>query len=503
VILSAIPIRTVDLLGSVLMILFSFLCLGLVRELRRRDPNNVIWIYLLLVCIGFASFALSRSAGHILRQILTISGHSAIWASIGPFSGAINTFTFIFVASVTLFFERVWRIYQQIQKDRQELQSTRDKLLYLNQNLENLVEERTDELALSEHKYRRIFEVSQDMMLVTKLDGRIVNMNPAGFTMLGHDEAQISFYGKSFNTFFADASDWNSIRDSIEQSGFVSNVEIALTHKDERRIRSLVSANLDKGISEKENTIHFLVKDIEQRRQVEEQIAQADKLASIGQLSAGIAHEINNPMGIILGYTQLLLRNEDRDSEKYADLKTIEKHVRNCKSIVEGLLNFARASKPREDIIRIDEAIDDVLNFIQQHAGLDNIEVKKDYNPAVPQMLLDEKKIKQVLMNLIMNAKHAIGDKGLLSLSTWMNTSGRQVMVRIADTGYGIEKKNLAQIFDPFFTTKSTGEGTGLGLSVSYGIIKNHGGEILVESKVGQGSTFTIVLPVIQPAAGN
>jgi len=105
-------------------------------------------------------------------------------------------------------------------------------------------------------------------------------------------------------------------------------------------------------------------------------------------------------------------------------------------------------------------------------------------------------------MNLIMNAKHAIGDKGVLSLSTWMNTAGNQVMVRIADTGYGIEKKNLAQIFDPFFTTKPTGEGTGLGLSVSYGIIKNHGGEILVESQVGEGSTFTIVLPIIQPKAG-
>ena len=330
-VISAIPIRTVDLLGSVLMILFSFLCLGLVRELRRRDRNNVIWFYLLMVCIGFASFAISRSAGHILRQILTISGHSAVWESIGPFSGAVNTFTFIFVASVTLFFERVWRIYQQIQKDKQTLQSTRDKLLYLNQNLENLVEERTDELALSEHKYRRIFEVSQDMMLVTGIDGSIVNMNPAGYTMLGQDETQISFSGNSFNTFFADASDWNSIKDSIEQSGLVSNLEVELEHKDNRRIRSLVSANLDKGLSDKEDTIHFLVKDIEQRRQIEEQIAQADKLASIGQLSAGIAHEINNPMGIILGYTQLLLRNEDRDSEKYADLKNIEKHVRNCK----------------------------------------------------------------------------------------------------------------------------------------------------------------------------
>ena len=501
-ILSSIPIRTVDLLGSVLMILFSFLCLGLVRELRRRDRNNVIWIYLLLVCIGFASFAISRSAGHILRQILTIAGQSEVWASVGPFSGAINTFTFIFVASVTLFFERVWRIYRQIEKDRQTLQSTRDKLLFMNQNLENLVEERTEELALSEHKFRRIFEVSQDMMLVTRKDGRIVDMNPAGFTMLGYDETRDSLYDSSFADFFSDTSDWNSIQESIEQYGFVSNLEVEFKHNDAQRIRSLVSANLDKALSEKEDTIHFLVKDIEQRRMVEEQIAQADKLASIGQLSAGIAHEINNPMGIILGYTQLLLRNEDRDSEKYADLKTIEKHVRNCKSIVEGLLNFARTSKPREDIIRIDEAIDDVLSFIQQHAGLDNIEVKKEYYPALPQMLLDEKKIKQVLMNLIMNAKHAIGDSGLLSLSTGMNESGRQVMIRVSDTGYGIEKKNLARIFDPFFTTKPTGEGTGLGLSVSYGIIKNHGGDIMVESKTGEGSTFTLVLPVIQPEAG-
>jgi signal transduction histidine kinase len=128
---------------------------------------------------------------------------------------------------------------------------------------------------------------------------------------------------------------------------------------------------------------------------------------------------------------------------------------------------------------------------------LNNIEISKDYDPTVPQMLLDEKKIKQVFMNLIMNAKHAIGDKGKLSLSTGFEATDHKVLIKIADTGYGIEKKNLARIFDPFFTTKPTGEGTGLGLSVSYGIIKNHGGDILVDSKVGRGSTFTIVLPIV------
>ena len=498
-IFSSIPIRTVDLFGSILMILFSFLCLGLVRKLRNQDRNNVIWTYLFWVCIGLASFAISRSAGHILKQILVITGNSSAWAAIRPFSGAINTLTFVFVGSVTLFFERIWIIYQQIEGDRQALKSTRDELLYVNQNLENLVAERTEELAVSEHKYRRIFEVSRDMILMTTRDGVVINMNPAGYTMLGYDETEDSLIGKSFKDFCTSESDWLTVKDAVERNGFISNAEIGLKHKDERSIRSLVSGSLDQGLSANEDTIHFLVKDIEQRRLIEEQIAQADKLASIGQLSAGIAHEINNPMGIILGYTQLLLRNEVPESEKYQDLKTIEKHVRSCKSIVEGLLNFARTSKPKTDLIRIDEAMEDVLNFIQQHADLDNIDIKKDYDPSVPQMHLDEKKIKQVLMNLIMNAKHAIGDRGTLSLSTGFNFSDHQVFVEIADTGYGIEKKNLARVFDPFFTTKPTGEGTGLGLSVSYGIIKNHGGDILVKSEVGKGSAFKIVLPVVQP----
>jgi PAS domain S-box-containing protein len=494
-IFSNIPIRMVDLLGSILMILFSFLCIGLVRKLRNQDRNNVIWTYLFWVCIGLAGFAISRSAGHILKQVLVITGNSAIWSSIRPFSGAINTLAFVFVGSVTLFFERIWKIYQQIEGDRQALKSTRDELLFVNQNLEDLVAARTEELALSEHKYRRIFEVSQDMILMTTRDGVIINMNPAGYAMLGYDESDDSLIGVSFTDFCARESDWMTVKNEIEHNGFISNAEVGLKNRDEGSIRSLVSGSLDRGLSDNDDTIHFLVKDIEQRKLIEEQIAQADKLASIGQLSAGIAHEINNPMGIILGYTQLLLRNEVPESEKYQDLKTIEKHVRNCKSIVEGLLNFARTSKPKTDLIRIDEALEDVLDFIQQHAGLENIDIKKEYDPSLPEMYLDEKKIKQVLMNLIMNAKHAIGERGTLSLSTGFNSSDHQIFVEVADTGYGIEKKNLVRVFDPFFTTKPTGEGTGLGLSVSYGIIKNHGGEIQVKSEIGKGSAFKILLP--------
>jgi signal transduction histidine kinase len=373
-------IQVTDVAGSVLMIIFSFLCLRLAYRLKKREPNNLIWTYLLWVCYGLAGFAVSRSAGHILRQVLLMSGNFQKWEHVQPFSGAVNTFMLTVVASVTLFFERIWKIYQEILKDRQALQSAHEKLVYMNQNLEHLVAERTQALALSE-----------------------------------------------------------------------------------------------------------------------KQVARAEKLASVGQLSAGIAHEINNPLGIILGYTQLLLRNEAPETERHADLKVIEKHVRNCKNIVESLLNFARMSKPEKEIVHICEVIDDVLNFIRHQSESDHITLKREYEPDIPPVLLDEKKIKQVVVNLVMNAKHAVGTQGTITLSAKHDAVSGQIVIKVKDTGCGIEEKNLSRIFDPFFTTKPTGQGTGLGLSVSYGIVRNHGGDIFAESEPGRGAVFTVVLPVIFP----
>ncbi len=150
----------------------------------------------------------------------------------------------------------------------------------------------------------------------------------------------------------------------------------------------------------------------------------------------------------------------------------------------------------------INEAADDVLNFILHHSKLDGIDIIRKYDEGVPPMLLDEKKIRQVLINLLMNAGHAVGKKGSIGLSTEYNGHDNKVAIKVSDTGYGVKKKDLPRIFDPFFTTKPTGEGTGLGLSVSYGIVKSHGGDILVESEPGKGTQFTVLLPVVSPEAG-
>jgi len=502
VIITNLPIWIVDVAGSAAMIVLALMCLRLALKLKRLDQSNVIWTYLAWICYALCLFAFSRGAGHILKQVLVMAGRVNIWEAIRPFSGSINTLAFMVVSSVTLFFHRTWIIYRDIQNDKRTLQGLSDELLFLNSHLERLVVERSKEVAVSERKYRRIFEVSKDMILVMGKDGIILELNPEGYAMLGLKRTD-SLNGKRFKDFFSDEKDWGRIEKMMERNGFVTNVEIVLKRSDGARMGSLVSGSIDANQPGQEETIHFLVKDIEQRRIMEKQMAQADKLASIGQLSAGIAHEINNPLGVILGYTQLLLRNEKTETDRYSDLKTIEKHVKNCKSIVEDLLNFARSSKPEIKTTFINEAADDVLNFILHHSKLDGIDIVRKYDQSVPPMLLDEKKIRQVLINLLMNAGHAVGKKGIISLSTEYIGQDNKVAIKVADTGYGIEKKDLTSIFDPFFTTKPTGEGTGLGLSVSYGIVKSHGGEILVESEFGKGTLFTVLLPVVSPETGD
>jgi PAS domain S-box-containing protein len=489
------PIVIVDVGGSLLMIVVSFLCIGLARRLRRIDPQNVIWTYLFWLCLGLAGFAVSRSVGHIIKQALVLADHKEIWADIRPFSGAINTFMFVFLASATLFFERVWKVYEQIAADKAALQSAHSELLNLNQNLELIVSERSRALAVSERQYRRIFEVSRDMVAVVDSAGIIRDINPAGCRMLGFECGSETPRGERFQSFFERPAEWDELLASVLRQGFVLNSEVVLRRRNGAGMHALISASLDRESKGSDSSIHLQVRDIQERHQMQEQVAQADRLASIGQLSSGIAHEINNPLGVILGYTQLMLRSEPSDSERFKDLKTIEKHVRHCKSIVEDLLNFARRAEPKKEKVDVHRTIEDVLSFIRQNSGSGRIDFQTDFDRRIPPVVLDEKKIKQVLINLLMNARHAVGARGTIRVSTAWNAPAGPLEIQVADDGYGIEEKHLKHIFDPFFTTKTTGEGTGLGLSLSYGIIRKHGGKIRVESKPGAGSTFTVVLP--------
>ncbi|MEN8210171.1 MAG: ATP-binding protein [Thermodesulfobacteriota bacterium] len=489
---SSIPILTIDILGSVAMVIIALLCLYKAKILRGLDPDNAVFLYLLWISSGFSIFAVSRSFGHILKQFLVLSHNPDIWHSISSYTGSINTASFMLVGLITLFFNQNWKINEKILSGRKKLEDTHIKLVDLNQTLENKVIERTEMLTSSEHKCRRIFEQSLDTIIVTDSEFKILETNQAGIELTGFNRDEMTMDDLAIGDFFADSAEWEKIRDKIDEREYILNEEAEFSRPDNTSLLVLMTGGIDYGAFGCAKSFHFIIKNINEKRQMERQIAQADKLAAIGELSAGVAHEINNPLGIILGYTQLLLK-EAPDSQD--DLKIIEKHVKNCKVVVSDLLSFSRKGSSSMSIIDVNKVVEGVIQFLSNNSDFRNINlIFNPYTKAHLNILGNEQEIAQVMINLLINASHAVDGKGNIEIST-QNLDSDTIKILVKDDGKGIEQKNLSKIFDPFFTTKPVGQGTGLGLSVGYGIIKRHQGDIRVESKMGQGSIFKITLP--------
>ncbi len=245
-----------------------------------------------------------------------------------------------------------------------------------------------------------------------------------------------------------------------------------------------------------------LEKKVEERtielREMQAHLIQSEKLASLGKLAAGIAHEINNPLGGILIYSNLLLEDTGEKSPYYENLKKIVKETSRCKNIVRGLLEFARPKEPEMSLININEIVESSLSIMERQTLFQNIKIKKTYASDLPKIVADSAQLQQVFVNIILNAAEAMDGKGLLTLRTSLNEDGSYMEVQFSDTGHGIKEEDKKRLFEPFFSTKEVGKGTGLGLAISYSIIQKHKGTIEVDSQIGKGSTFTIRLPVIQ-----
>jgi len=236
-------------------------------------------------------------------------------------------------------------------------------------------------------------------------------------------------------------------------------------------------------------------KDEQLKRQAQEEIMKSDRLAMIGRLSAGVAHEINNPLGSILLFSRLLLQKAPPDGLFKENLERIEKDTKRCQNIVQGLLDFARQREPRIESIDVNDLAEKTLRLFENQPMLHNIQVIRQYAPELPIVPADPGQILQVFVNIVMNAVDAMRGKGALTISTRYRPQDDSVEISFNDTGCGMSAEILDRIFEPFFTTKGVGQGTGLGLSISYGVVQRHGGTIQAVSEVGKGSTFTIVLP--------
>jgi two-component system NtrC family sensor kinase len=240
---------------------------------------------------------------------------------------------------------------------------------------------------------------------------------------------------------------------------------------------------------------HRVQERTQELQQVQDQLIRAGKMAALGELAAGVAHEINNPLTGVLTFSSLMLRKVDESHPWKKDLENIVQQTTRCRNIVRGLLDFARQRKPDKKEWDIHLLLENTLNLVEKQAPFQNIRVAKELKENMPTLLVDGDQIQQVFMNILLNAADAMGgDGGNLTIKT--DVGNGMVEVSFSDTGCGMTKDQLSKIFTPFFTTKETGKGTGLGLAISYGIIQSHSGEIEAESEVGKGSTFRIKLPV-------
>ncbi len=273
-----------------------------------------------------------------------------------------------------------------------------------------------------------------------------------------------------------------------------------------------MTLTLKKSMSELQELVQTLESKVEERTQelrvAEAEVAQGEKLASVGLLASGIAHELNNPLTGVLTFTSLLRKKMAEGSPDAEDLDLVIRETKRCASIIRRLLDFAREKIPVKGYVDLNHLVEETVRFVDRPASLQNIEITMNLDRGIPQVWGDADLIKQVVLNVLVNAQQAIEGRGKIVVETRYISHPPPkpgvdpvplVEISIADTGCGIPEANLQRIFDPFFTSKEVGKGTGLGLSVSYGIVRAHGGRIKVESTVGHGSTFYIQLPIESP----
>jgi signal transduction histidine kinase/Fe-S-cluster-containing hydrogenase component 2 len=255
-------------------------------------------------------------------------------------------------------------------------------------------------------------------------------------------------------------------------------------------------------VDELEATCRQLQASSEELESTHQRLVQTERLASMGQLSAGVAHEINNPLGTVLIYSHMLLRHLQGDNPIRGDLEMIVNEASRCKKIVRGLLDFARQSRVSKAPTDLAAMIDEIRTVMLPRAERKAVRLITHVDGALPTMMIDGDQIKQMLINLVGNGIDATEKPdGEVSMRTWLRTADNHVVIEVTDNGSGISQENLSKLFTPFFTTKGIGQGTGLGLAIAYGIVKMHSGDIRAESEIGKGTTFRVSLPVGQEGA--
>jgi two-component system NtrC family sensor kinase len=365
----------------------------------------------------------------------------------------------------------------------------------LNGRLYRSLSEKAEELRGLKEYNENILESLDSGIVVLDLDGRLVRWNRAMEALDGRQRLQV--LGRTLDAVFPGAF-LDALRGSLvlgDHEEIAHIYKLHLPSSDGRSLMVNVSvAPFQSAPGERCGTI-LILDDVTARVRLEEQLQHAEKMASVGLLAAGVAHEVNTPLAGISSYTQLLRGQLDERDPRQEVLEKIEKQSFRAAKIINGLLNFSRSSGTEFELVDVNRVLADVLSLVEHQLEGSKIRVRKELAEDLPPVRGNSNRIQQVFFNLVLNARDAMPSGGWLTLAT--SADNGSVLVEVKDTGHGIRREHIRRIYDPFFTTKGIGKGTGLGLSVSYGIVQEHGGAIFVDSTPGQGTTFQVALPAL------
>jgi two-component system NtrC family sensor kinase len=387
----------------------------------------------------------------------------------------------------------------------------RGQVAYILESIRDVTKIKTLEKALKETEalFEKVIQSSASAIVAADKDGNILLMNEAAEDLFGFTVREARS-DKKVQDLYPAGKAREIMRDLRDEQkggkGKLHTTKVTILNAKGDEIPVELSASI---IYEGEDEVATMgiYNDLRERLAVEKtlketqvQLAQSEKMASLGQLSAGVAHEINNPLTGILLYSSMALEKLEEGNPLNEHLKYIVEDVNRCKAIVKNLLSYSRQSSPAKEIIPMNTLVEQSLNLIRDPKLFGNIVIAKELSEEMMLIHGDRNQLAQVIINLVMNGCAAMGGEGVLTFRTYRDKQERKGFLEVSDTGCGIREEHLTKIFDPFFTTKETGKGTGLGLSTSYGIVQENGGRIYVKETSRQGTTFLVELPLCIPS---
>lgn len=516
--------RFINLAPAAVILLAGIGIIGMIL-VAPTPKNSLYYAGLILVFIYGYTFFKIRFIWATLTGLLIVIAYeiSAIWLS-DPSLEVLLSNNFFFLGGNLIGMFASYSIEWSSRQDFIQtylLEIEKGKVDTLNRELENRVIKRTNQLVqanrelldemaerrLAEEKYLTLFEESKDAVFITSPDGPFIDLNPAGVELFGYASKREILQLDITRDIYANPDDRMKFKSLMQSQGHVQDFELNCKKKDGTRITVLVTATVVRDPSGKIITYQGIIRDITEKKELERQLVQSQKMESIGLLAGGIAHDLNNVLTPITMSIQLL-ENKLEDADSLQLLKTLESNANRGADIVKQVLTFARGAGTELTTVDPKKLVDEIGGIIE-HTFPKNIEFRIEYGENLKMMRGNATQLHQVLLNLAINARDAMNAGGRLLINVKnvaLNESvtrlyegaepGEFVRIGMIDTGSGIPPKIMEKIFDPFFTTKEVGRGTGLGLSVIRGIIKSHSGILQVDSEVGKGSEFMVYLPV-------